>query len=311
MNMKKNLKQLFEEYIDECQYSRGLRLQTIRASKLLFKHFFKIMPEVVEVESLTVEMMNEFFKRIKTRTRIVGRNTPRVGLKDSTIKTYGNKISGFFVWLKQRNLILYNPMDNIKLKNPEYNDQRALKEDEINKILAAITLHTVSPLIVKRDMLMVHVLTFCGLRANEFISLRVADINMERKMLTVRAETSKSKKTRDIPMNPTLVFYLEEYIKERNKHGYKTEDLLVSSNEDKGLSRHGLKHWVNKYIKLSGVKFHLHRFRHTFATKLAKGNTGVIKIQKLMGHADIRMTMGYVRSIAVEDCREDIDRLTI
>ena len=62
---------------------------------------------------------------------------------------------------------------------------------------------------------------------------------------------------------------------------------------------------------LSGVKFHLHRFRHTFTHNLAAKNDSAVKIQKLLGHSDLRMTQRYLRSLTPEDMREDVDRLNI
>jgi site-specific recombinase XerD len=309
--MKKDLQQLFKEYIDECQHSKGLRPETIKSYKIVFDHFSKMMPEVTTVELLTRETMNEFFKRIKTRTRIVGRNTPKVGLEDSTVRTYGTKLSTFFTWLIQKELITKNPMDYIKLRHPEYKDKRALENEEVKKIFSAIVLHSINPLILKRDTAMVSTLFFCGIRLGEFISLQVTDVDIEKQMLTVRSETSKSKITRHIPIHPTLLLHLKEYIKERNIRKYTTSDLFVSSLEDKGLSRHGLKHWVKRLIKSSGVKFHLHRFRHCFATNLARNDVQTVKISKLMGHTDIRMTMAYLRSIDAGDLQDDINKLSI
>ncbi|HEV7702219.1 MAG TPA: site-specific integrase [Candidatus Paceibacterota bacterium] len=310
-NTKTDLRKLFEEFVDECKYSRGLRLPTINAYIAVFSHFSKIMPEIDKVEILTRPMLNEFFKRIKTRTRIVGRNTPKVGLEDSTVKTYSRKLNAFFVWLVQRKLMIENPLNGITLKNPEYKDQRALTDEEVRKILTAVNMYSKNSLFLRRDTVMLYLLFFCGLRAGEFISLRVIDIDMEKRILTVRAETSKSKKTRYLTMHPTLIFHLREYINERNKLGYKTEHLFVSTSGDRGLTRHGLKHWVKRLIKLSGVKFHLHRFRHSFACNLAKNNTPIVMIQKLMGHSDIKMTMSYLRSITCEDATAYMDRLSI
>lgn len=306
-----NLAEIFTEYITECKFARGLRPQTITGYEAVFNHFLTMMPEVNTLESLTREKMIEFFKRIKTRTRIVGRDTPKVGLEDSTIKTYGNKLNAFFVWLIQRGLIVRNPLDGIKLKYPEYNDQRALKTPEVHKIISAIILHPVNPLILKRDIMMIDLLFFCGLRSGEFIGLKVTDLDMEKQQLTVRAETSKSKRSRTLPMHPTLMIHLREYITERNRQNYRTEDLIVSSTEDKGLSVHGLKHWVNRLVKLSGVKFHLHRFRHSFACNLAMTDMGMIKIRDLMGHRSLKMTEVYLRSMIIEDARADINKLSI
>lgn len=308
----KNLVQLFEEFINECTYSRSLRPETIKGYKATFDHFTKMVPEVSTVQLLTVEMINEFFKRIKTRRRIVGRDTVRIGLEDSTIKTYGNKLNAFFVWLIQRNIIKENPLDNIKLRNPEYKDQRALEDNDTPKIYSAFALHSNgNSLLLRRDTAMVSLLYFLGLRLGEFISLRVTDVDMEKRLLTVRAETSKSKKSRYLPMHPTLVFHLQEYIKERNKRGYQTENLIVSSSRDRGLTRDGVKHWVNKIKKHTGIKFHMHRLRHTFACNLSKSNVDVVNIQKLMGHSDPRMTLLYLRSVKAEDLRDDINKLAI
>jgi integrase/recombinase XerD len=151
---------------------------------------------------------------------------------------------------------------------------------------------------------------FCGLRLGELISLELRDVDLGRQLLTVRGETSKSQKTRYIPMHPTLVLHISEYLKERNKRGYKTQFLLVSSKRDERLGRHGLKHWVKRLNVSSSVKFHLHRFRHTFACNLAKKDVNVFKIQKFLGHTSLAMTMTYVRSIKTEDLQEDINKLS-
>ena len=71
-----------------------------------------------------------------------------------------------------------------------------------------------------------------------------------------------------------------------------------------------LKHWVKSLIKKSGVKLHLHQFRHTFACKLAEADTNLFKIQKLMGHASITMTMKYARSLQTSDMADDIAKIS-
>ena len=157
---------------------------------------------------------------------------------------------------------------------------------------------------------MIGVLTFCGIRRTELISLELRDIDLFNGFITVQAETSKSRRIRRIPMNAHLKFYLREYLQERKKRGCKTQYLFVSYASDSGLTLDGLHHWVKRLIKSSGVKFHVHRFRHTFATNLAMNNVGAVKIQKLMGHTDLKMTQTYLRSVATEELRDDINTLS-
>lgn len=306
-----SLEQLLEEYIAECQFTRRLRPETLRGYKSVFTLLTAVVPEINSCESLTSDMLNEFFKRIQIRQKLIGKNTLKSGVKSSTVRTYWNKLNCFFIWLKLNEHIKKNPLENIKPPEPQYDDSRALEGKDIQALFAAVTLHSKNTLILKRDTLMISLLVFCGLRKSEFISLLVKDIDIEKGMLAIRGETSKSKKTRHIPMHRTLTMHLQEYIQQRNKQGYKTEYLIVSNNGDRRLTVHGLKHWITRLTEISGVKFHLHRFRHTFACTLANKNVGLIKIQKLMGHADPKMTATYLRSISSEDLREDIDKLSI
>jgi integrase/recombinase XerD len=197
----------------------------------------------------------------------------------------------------------------MKVAEPVYDDNRAMEREDIDKLLGVITMRSKNPFILRRDTLIISILLFAGLRKGELLGLQLKDIDMDKRVLTVRGETSKSKRTRRLPINPTLLMHLQEYIRERNKKGYKTEYLIASDNEDKQLTAHGMKHWVNRLSRLSGVKFHLHRFRHSFVTELTKNNVNVVKLQKLLGHSDLRMTQRYVRSLSVEDLRDDVDRL--
>jgi integrase/recombinase XerD len=308
--MEKTLQQLFDEYADQIKFSGGLSDETVRGYRNVFNLFLQIMPEVSTLDSLTPAMLNEFFKRISTRQRIIGRDTLKTGVKPSTIKTQNSKLNVFFVWLCKKNYIAENPLKDIKPPRVTYDDFRRLEDSDVNKIYSAITLHSDNSFILRRDTLIVSLLSFCGLRKGEFISLKVTDIDMEKKEITIRGETSKSKRPRTLKMHPTLVLHLKDYFKARNDLGLKTEWLIATKNGDRGLSREGLKHWVQSLNKKSGVKFHLHMFRHTFACKLAEANTNVFKIQKLMGHTDIKMTMKYTRSMRTEDMGEDIAKIS-
>jgi integrase len=269
------------------------------------------MPEITEPKSLDTEMLTEFFMRLQTRERIVGINTRKTGVKNSTIKTYWSKLNAYFEWLLKKNFIQNNPLNGIKPPEPQYEDQRALKDEDVRKLYSAVTLHSQNTLVLRRDTAMISLLLFCGLRLGEFISLEVRDIDFEKQLLTVRGQTSKSKRTRYIPIHPTLLFHLRDYITERNRRRYTTHYLIVSVSCDQGLSRHGLKHWVKSLNKKSGVQFHLHRFRHSFACNLAKKDVNAVKIQKLLGHNSLNMTMTYLRSIATEDLKNEINRLSI
>ncbi|MBL7684288.1 MAG: site-specific integrase [Flavipsychrobacter sp.] len=310
MRQEKNLNQLFEEYTKECQFSSQLSSETIKGYKAVFQLFQMLVPEIATADLLSTEMVTEFFKRLQTRERKVGR-TIKIGVKISSIKTYWSKLHAFFEWLTIKSIIPKNPLLGIRPPQPAYNDIKALNENEVKKLYAAVSLHSKSQFILRRDTLMLSMLQFTGMRLGEFISLELWDIDIERQLLTVRSTTSKSKRLRLIPIHPTLLFHLKDYISERNKRKYTTPYLLASANGDRVLSRPGLKHWVDNLGHRAGVKFHLHQFRHSFAVNLAIKNVNAVKIQKLLGHSSLNMTMTYLRSIETDELQSDIQKLSL
>ncbi|MCC6816188.1 MAG: site-specific integrase [Saprospiraceae bacterium] len=309
INIQSKLGKLFDEFINECQFATCLRPETIRGYIAVFNLFSKLMPEIISTDELTTEMLNTFFKRIKTRSRIVGRNTVKIGVKSSTIKTQYSKLTVFFDWLCKKAYLVKNPLKDIKAPQVNYDDFRRLEDEDINKIYSAIVRCSTNSMLLRRDTVMVSLLLFCGLRKGEFISIQVKDIDIDKKEIIVRGETSKSKRKRVLKIHPTLLMHLKDYFKERRN--FKTEYLIVSNRGDSGLTREGLKHWVKSISDKSGVKFHLHEFRHTFACKLAEADVNIFKIQKMMGHQNITMTMKYSRSLQTDDMEQDISKIYI
>ena len=173
----------------------------------------------------------------------------------------------------------------------------------------AFTIDWQNQLVRKRNIALMHTLLYCGLRKGECINLKILDIDFLRKLLTVRAETSKSKRERTIPLNTKVLSALQDYAVER-KH-YTTPYFFVSNNHDDKLTYNGLKHLMERIVHASGVKFHLHQLRHTFAVNLLNNGCDSAKLKQLMGHTDIRMTMAYLRCIPSKAMRADLEALSL
>lgn len=306
-----DLEQLFQEYLSTCRYSKQLSSKTIKSYGEVFSTFQKIMPEIKEISDIHSQMLQEFFKRISIRKRIVGKKTV-TGIRASTIRTYYNKLIAFIRWLEYYNYIKKGYSSKmIKPPIPKYEDERALTDEEVSKIIASITLYSRgNEFLYARDLVIISLLIYTGIRRGELLALRISDINFQTDTLFINGATSKSKKGRYIPIHFSLLIQLKSYLKEREKRKTKCEKLIISSQFDTPYTVHGLRCWVKKYVELSGVRFHLHRFRHTFACKLAKQNADIISIMNVMGHTTTRMTEQYLRSIKTENSRSFIQELT-
>ncbi|MGB0871335.1 MAG: tyrosine-type recombinase/integrase [Flavobacteriales bacterium] len=306
------LETCFDYYLSECEFTKQLRPQTLKSYRDVFETFSRVMPELKQVSDLRIYTFHEFFKRLSTRKRKIGQQYKTTGVKPSTIRTYYNKLIAFFHWLEDKNYLQEGFCKKItKPPKPKYDDDKALDSEEISRIISAITIHTVKDDFLNiRDLVMIQILLYTGIRKGELLGLQITDIHFDQRQLQIRAETSKSKRNRKIPLHTNLLILLRKYLNQRKQLNYKTPFLICSSKSDSKLSVHGLKHWVEKYKRLSGVKFHIHQFRHTFACSLAKTNADIISIMRVLGHTTTAMTQRYLRSIKIEESRSYIDALS-
>lgn len=309
MDTSKKLQTLFKEFESEKELITRLSPKTMEGYRAVFTLFSDIMPEIFEVSALSPDVMVSFFRRLQHRPRLVGRKIVVTGVKDSTIHTYRSKLFTFFEWLHNRGYLQQNPLHQIKPPKVAYDDNRALSETAIRRLYTGVSLCSPNSFVMRRDTLILSIFLYCGLRLGEFLGLQATDVDLEKGLIVVNAATSKSRRVRILPIHPTLKMHLSDYLKERGLRWCKTEKLIVSATTDRGISRDGLIHWVDRLREKSGVRFHLHQFRHTFAYNLASENVNAAKIQKLLGHSSLNMTMKYLRAVQTENLLEDITKL--
>ena len=297
----------FDQYLSECEYTKRLSSHTMSSYRDVMKNFLNVMPEVTTPLDLHPYVIHEFFKRLGKRAK---RNDKE--LKVSTIRTYFNKLNVFFNWLEINDIIEKDSLTSkiIKPPNPRYHDAKALSEPQVAKIMATIALRNMdNDCLLKRDLAMIKTLLYTGVRKGELLGLRIQDVDFMQKTLFINRDTSKSKKSRCIPLHYSLLTALKFYLKTREQQNIISEYLFVSIKRNTPLTRQGMKYWVKKYKRLSGINFHLHQFRHTFACNLAIQGTNIISIKNLLGHSTTQMTERYLRSIKTEDARSHIDSL--
>lgn len=307
--MRKDLKTLFEEFMYESEYIRRVQPKTLKGYKNAVMLFFKLVPDC-SLETIDSGAVLRFFKTLQERERIVGKGAIRKGIKKSTVATYWSKLGAFFSWLELNNHIAENPFRRMEYPTPLYEERKFLEKWQLEKLLTAIHLrHDNDLLLLKRNLLIFHLLLLCGLRREELLQLQVRDIDIEKKVLTIRSETSKSGRSRSIPIHSSIMIYLKDYMQMRKQ--FNCPSLLLSSRGNFSFSDAGLKHFVEGLIDRSGVQFHVHQFRHTFAVNFLKSSNNIVKLKQLLGHRSINMTLIYLRCLPVEEMKKDIECLSI
>jgi site-specific recombinase XerD len=129
-----------------------------------------------------------------------------------------------------------------------------------------------------------------GLRCGEVEELRLEDLDLGQKRLSVR--NGKGKKDRTVYLTETAIHALQEYLAVRGEGSGDHVFLYRNAPLSKDLIRCRLK-IAGKRI---GVKVYPHRLRHTCATQLLNAGCRVTSIQRFLGHRDLSSTMVYARA---------------
>jgi integrase len=145
-----------------------------------------------------------------------------------------------------------------------------------------------------RDMSIVSLMLFCGLRSREIIELTLRDLNLQEGIIRIRG---KGDKDRMIPLSPRTGSLLKTYL-EVERPNTKEEKLFVllkGPRRGQAMTVPGLRSLFRYHRKRSKVtKANAHRWRHTFGSDMAAAGISLPSLMKLMGHADIQTTMLYV-----------------
>jgi len=120
-----------------------------------------------------------------------------------------------------------------------------------------------------------------GLRRGELLSLTWADINLEARMLTVRAESAKNGRERHVPLNNEAHAVLTQWGTQTGKVGrvFDVADVKTA--------------WRGLLEAACITSFRFHDLRHHFASKLVRAAVDLNTVRELLGHADITMTLRY------------------
>ena len=210
---------------------------------------------------------------------------------------------------------IYNPMDGIIMPKRGKPEISLLDEDEKNKLHSYITDNQ------SHTNLGVALTMSTGLRIGELCALRWEDIDLEKRILTVRktlqrvqikGEDRKTKliitdpksesSKRAIPLTRSIVKYLEEY--------KSTDENYVISGCQKPVEPRTLQYRFAKILKnVKLPSIHFHALRHMFASNCIKKVFDVKALSEILGHSNVEITLNrYVHS-SFEQKREYMDRL--
>jgi integrase len=185
--------------------------------------------------------------------------------------------------------------------------RRRISPDEEDHLLAVAPAHLRCLIIAALDS---------GMRRGEMLALRFRDVDPARGLITLRGETTKSRKTRVVPIATTRLRAVFEWLRLEADGEKKGEDALVFTDEAGDPLGSFRTAWVTAVLKAHGVKpewrsyrwtaltpecqehfrrinLHFHDLRHEYASRLVEKATPLAQVRDLLGHASITTTERY------------------
>lgn len=142
-----------------------------------------------------------------------------------------------------------------------------------------------------------------GLRRGELLKLKWEDVHFDQRRLTVVGQTSKTGKTRHIPLNDEALSVLKAW---KDQPGIKS--IYVFAGPD-GQPMHDMRSSWESILKRAKItNFRWHDLRHTFASNLVMAGENLNTVRELLGHADYKMTLRYAH-LAPHHMQQAVDKL--
>jgi site-specific recombinase XerD len=196
---------------------------------------------------------------------------------------------------REHGLIAQNPADLVSTPRRGDHLPRVLSAREASSLLDGIPAS--HPLEV-RDRAMFELAYSCGLRAEEIVSLRGADVDYDGEQLRVEG---KGRKTRFVPVGEPAMAAVRAYL-ERGRPQLAASaagswDVLFLSKSGRPLGTSDVRRRLRTWTTRTGVGLGSspHALRHSFATHLLDGGADLRSIQEMLGHASVSSTQIYTR----------------
>ncbi len=210
---------------------------------------------------------------------------------NSTINRKVSTLRSYFNYLVKNSYAPYNPFKTIKNLKVSRTLPSFLTFEEVDRLIQSVD--TSTPLGI-RNQLVFEILYGCGLRVSELVSLRIQDIDLRQRVLSI---IGKGDKERIVPFYQGLDERMNQYI-----HGARHDIAPSASTQTffinkfgKPLSARSVQYLCETQGSIANLKIQLHPhvLRHTFATHLLDNGADLRVVQELLGHASLSTTQVY------------------
>lgn len=216
------------------------------------------------------------------------------GAQATTATTRLGGVKRFAAWLSEEGELPANPIERMSPPKIDSKIVIPLTDDELTRLIKTCQ---GKKFVDRRDEAVVRLMADTGMRAEEVIDLKVGDVDTTRGLVVVTR--GKGAKGRISPFGTKTAVALDRYIRLRRQHTDPDNTQLFVGAHIKTFSYWGLARALRQRGKDAGiVGFHLHKMRHTAATRWLAAGGSEGGLMHIAGWSSREMLDRYVRATA-------------
>jgi integrase len=305
-----NLNMLLESFLQ----SRVLRPKSIHNYRAVCRQFVTFLGADYSLQTLTIDELTQF------RDYILGRASP------TTFNNYRRHLSAIFSHAVDIRELSENPWRRVraapvlKVKPKTVNTEDLLRAVDLFSKRAEKNWGEAGKKWGEFWTTLIRTLYFTGMRRRQIVELQWSDVDFDENVLTLRAGSSKTRREWIIPLPIQIrgeLLALRQSVEVHLGHApaphrkvfdpypFAPRTRLKMGNP---LTEDRLSLFFRRLSEKAGVRMSSHRIRHTTATTLVNKGKDLKAAQIILGHTDVKTTLGYVHP-NMDDLRKASDSL--
>lgn len=273
---------------------------------------------------------------------------PRKPASTRTVNLGAAVLKSALEWARRAGTIAANPLADLRpLPNPESGwkkRRRALSEDEIGRVLAAAvaldearTAHWTAEKTIMRgtkgagweaeirrppvpQVIFWRAMLTLGLRHAEATSATWSDFDAEARVLSLRAEKTKARRSREVPVPPSLAEDLERLRAAQaltRGRPVAASDPIFASPRGAAWDAANVRRELAAVLKRAGIdpkddrgrSVDVHSLRASASTRMLRRGIPVPVVMEIVAHRDARTLLRHYCDLRVEDAKAALDEV--
>lgn len=285
-----------KEYFEVWRLDR--KASTVYGEKKRIDGILKLHFGSKPIHTITRKDIERFIAYRRKRGMVVKQGDPKRGVSAASANRDLCRLKNMFKMAVAWDYLETNPAAGITQARERPEPADYLSKEEVCEVLALCD-DFVRPLFA--------VALNTGMRWGEMLSLEWQDVNVERRLITVR--DPKNRETRHIPMNRAVKEILAAHrVKQAQESSAIKKQVFV--NKATGKPYNDLRKALRRALDAAGVTRHIrfHDLRHTAASHMVMAGLDLRTTGAILGHKDPKVTQRYAH-LAPEHLKDAIEKL--